>query len=66
MSRIKTFELSFDGLYWQSFQAADGVLDELSEEIRLTLPEEFADKQSISIRATDEAGNAVVRTVSVP
>jgi len=66
LSILKTFEVSFDGQYWRAFQAADGVLDERVEEMQLTLPEGFKNKRSISVRVTDEAGNATIRTVHMP
>lgn len=60
-SNIASVEYSTDGSAWIAMTPVDGAFDEPVEEITITLPQyAVADILSITIRATDAAGNTVV------
>jgi len=60
-SNIATVQYSTDGSTWIAMTPVDGAFDEPVEEVTATLPQHtVADILSITIKATDVAGNTVV------
>ncbi|PID38999.1 MAG: hypothetical protein CSB49_02630 [Proteobacteria bacterium] len=61
-SRVQRIEFSVDGSPWRLVDAQDGIYDSTAEAFKLSLPKpKRRGSHTLSIRVTDEAGNAGVR-----
>lgn len=61
-SRIARVEFSVDGSRWRLVDAQDGIYDSTAEAFKISLPKPTRrGSHTLSVRVTDEAGNAGVR-----
>jgi hypothetical protein len=60
LSIISELAVAVDGGEWRSISPVDGILDEKSENVRITLPGINTGRHNISIKAVNEAGGETV------